>query len=127
MRKSSQYCQSPLILLKCMRGNNIYILLPFNILFVSNQTILKRKSPCLKAIETIAILKRLLPILLTLPLSYNCDISIVRCIVTSLVLMSLFIKKNNEKCNNAHAHALCHQLSVIHAPRLKHFFHAQFS
>ena len=72
-RKISQYCQSPLILLKCMRGNNIYILFPFNILFVSNQTILKRKSLCLKTIETIAILKRLLSILLTLPLSYNCS------------------------------------------------------
>ena len=72
-RKISQYCQSPLSLLKCMRCNNIYILMPFNILFVSNQTILKRKSLCLKIIETIAILKRLLPILLTLPLSYNCS------------------------------------------------------
>ena len=40
-RKISEYCQSPLILLKCMGGNNIYILLLFNFLFVSNQTILK--------------------------------------------------------------------------------------
>ena len=58
-RNISEYCQSPLILLKCMGGNSIYILLPFNLLFDSNQTILKWKSLCLKTIETIAKLKRL--------------------------------------------------------------------
>ena len=36
-----RYSQSPLILLKCVGGNTIYILLPFNFLFESNQTILK--------------------------------------------------------------------------------------
>ena len=44
--------------LKCM-GGNVYILLPFNFLLVSNQTILKRKSLCLKTIETNVIVKRL--------------------------------------------------------------------
>ena len=69
-RKISKYCQSPLILLKCMECNNIYIFLPFNFLFVPNQGILKRKSLGLKTIKTNAIVKRLLLILLTLPLSY---------------------------------------------------------
>ena len=54
-RKISEYCQSPLILLKCMGCNTINILLPFNFLFVSNQIILKRKSVCQKTIETITI------------------------------------------------------------------------
>ena len=95
-RKISQYCQSPLILLKCMGCNNIYILLPFNFLFVSNQTILNRKSLCLKTIETIAIVKTIadtigIATFLSMRhhcLGYYCDISIVRCINTSLCFMS---------------------------------------
>ena len=68
-----KYCQNPIILLKCMGYNSIYILLPFNFHFAPNQTILKIKSLGLKTIETIAIVKKLLPILLTLPLFYRCS------------------------------------------------------
>ena len=52
---TAQRQQSPLILLKCIECNNIFTLLPFNFLFLSNQTILKRKSLCLNTIETIVI------------------------------------------------------------------------
>ena len=72
-RKISAYCWISLILLKWLGCNNIYILLLFNFLFVSNLTISKWKSLCLKTIVTIAIVKRLLQILLTLPLSYRCS------------------------------------------------------
>ena len=49
----------------------MYILLPFNFIFVPKQSNFEWKSLGLKTIETIAVVKRLLLILLTLQLSYQ--------------------------------------------------------